>query len=150
MKNELADRGKYAEGEVRKVLERLKGAYASFMYERIYDARSAGGRGIPARAGDFEFWAPGLHGLIEVKELNHAFRLPSKNVTQLPKLRLRQLAGGLIFVLVYHTPLKAWRRVPVDWLHLRSGQPSWDLSDFGTLPDAEASLASLGGAVGRL
>jgi hypothetical protein len=71
-------------------------------------------------------------------------------VTQLPKLRLRQLAGGLIFVLVYHTPLKAWRRVPVDWLHLRSGQPSWDLSDFGTLPDAEASLASLGGAVGRL
>lgn len=148
MKKEQGQRGKYAEGEVRKVLERLKGEYAAFMYERIYDARS--GKGVPARAGDFEFWAPRLHGLIEAKEVNHAFRLPEKNLTQLPKLRLRQLAGGMIFVLVYFTPIDRWRSIPVDWLHQRSGVPSWELGEFPTFTSVDICLVPLENAIPTL
>lgn len=143
MKKEQGQRGKFAEGEVRKVLEHLKNTYVQFMYERIYDARSAGGKGIPARAGDFEYWAPKLHGLVEAKEVDHEFRLPEKNLTQLPKLRLRQLAGGKMFVLVYFTPVKAWRSIPVDWLHVRSGQPSWNLQEFPLIESASICLAPL-------
>jgi hypothetical protein len=141
----VGQRGKYAEGKVRAVLEYLNHKYAKFDYGRIYDARSAGGKGIPARPGDFEFYAPGLFGLIEAKEVEHDFRLPKKNLDkeQIAKLRKRQLAGGTIFVLIYHTTTGLWRRVPIEWLHERAGQPSWDLSEFLEEGSAETVLQPL-------
>jgi hypothetical protein len=142
--NSIGQRGKAAEKEVRVYLERLSFKYAGFAYERIYDARSARGK-FPARAGDFEFYASRLHGLIEAKEVEHDFRLPNKNLKkeQIARLRKRQLAGGLVFVLINHTTSGLWRSVPVEWLHERSAQPSWDLSEFPTLPSAAAALVSL-------
>ena len=137
-------RGKYAEGKVREVLHALSGEFAGFDWERIYDARSAGGK-FPSRPGDFAFYAHRLHGLIEVKEVEHDFRLPSKNMKkeQIAKLYKRDLAGGLILVLVCHKTTMLWRSVPLSWLQQRAAQPSWDLSVHGTLASAEEALTPL-------
>lgn len=153
MPSGIGQRGKAAEKEVRAFLERLNFKYAGFDFERVYDARSAGGR-FPARPGDFEFYAPRLHGLIEVKEVEHDFRLPRKNmegakakgdakVSRIAKLRKRQMAGGTIFVLINHTTTGLWRSVPIDWLHERAAQPSWDLSEFSQHSSAATELAPL-------
>ena len=144
VKSEAGQRGKYAEGKVSLHLAKLSTKYAEFDYSRIYDARSAGGR-FPSRPGDFEFWAPKLHGLIEVKEVDHLCRLPSKNMKkeQIAKLRKRELAGGLILVLVYFTPLASWRSIPLNWLQVRCADPSWDLSAFPQLASAEECLEPL-------
>lgn len=139
------DRGKYAEGKVADVLAQLNTTYAGFDFSRIYDARSAGGK-FPARPGDYEFYASRLHGLIEVKEVAHDCRLPkSKSFKdQIPKLMKRHLAGGTIFVLVCHrVDATYWRRVPIEWLHQRISQPSWDLSQFRAYPNAEEALLDL-------
>jgi hypothetical protein len=141
-KNSAATRGKYAEEKTQEYLEQLKSKYAAFDYERIYDARSAGGR-FPKRPGDFEFYAPKLHGLIEAKEVEHDFRLASARLTQIPKLRKRELAGGLIFVLVYHGTTGRWRSVPLNWLQQRIAQPSWDLREFPEHGSVEIALAPL-------
>jgi hypothetical protein len=140
----IGQRGKGAEKEVRAFLERLNFKYAGFDYSRIYDARSAGGK-FPSRPGDFEFYAPGLHGLVEVKEVAHHFRLPQKNLDkdQIAKLRKRQLAGGRIYVLINFTVTGLWVSVPIDWLHERAAQPSWDLSGFETYDSAADALYSL-------
>lgn len=142
-KKAAGKRGKYAEGKVRDFLVSLKERKTGFDFERKYDARSAGGR-FPAQAGDFGFFTYGLHGLIEVKEVDHAVRLPEKNFSseQRAKLQLRALAGGLIVVLVYHTPLKAWR-VPPPWAFSGERVPSWDLSRFPTYKSVQLALETV-------
>lgn len=142
-------RGKYAESKVRAFLALLNEKYKRFDFSRIYDARSAGGR-FPSRPGDFEFYAPGLHGLIEVKEVEHDFRLPAKNLKpeQIAKLRKREWAGGLVMVLIYHATAGGWRRVPVSWLAERAAQPSWDLSEFPTYGDVQTALLPLTATLG--
>lgn len=137
-------RGKFAEGKVRKFLDDLGNSSADFDWSRIYDARSAGGR-FPSRPGDFEFYRPGIHGLIEVKEVNHDYRLPSKNFKreQIAKLRKRQLAGGSIVVLVYHTTSKLWRYVPLQHFIEHLKEPSWVLEEFPTSDSHKTLLAEL-------
>jgi hypothetical protein len=134
MPNKIGQRGKYAEGRVRYFLQEVAGDLAGFDFERIYDARSSKGA-IGKQPGDYRFFRPNAHGLVEVKEVAHDFRLPAKNLTQIPGLWKRQLAGGLIVVLVYHTGIKRWRNVPFEWLKARETQPSWDLSEFATFQD---------------
>ena len=97
MKNNSGSRGKYAEKKVAEWLDRMGTRHATFDWSRIYDARSAGGR-FPSRPGDYEFFAPGLHGLIEVKEVEHDFRLPAKNFDkkQIARLYKRQPPAGVI------------------------------------------------------
>lgn len=130
-----ANRGKEAEKEVRKILEKFSAKWAAFDYERMYDARSAGGR-FPAQVGDFSWFCGIPHnykfGVIEVKEVEHDFRLPSKNFSQVPKCRKRQLAGGVIVVLVNHTTTGLWRMPPFQHFAENAGAPSWDLSGFPT------------------
>jgi hypothetical protein len=135
-------RGKLPEKKVRELLERLKAQKAGFDYERKYDARSAGGR-FQSQAGDFGFFAHSLHGLIEVKEVDHDFRLPRKNFPdeQRARLRLRELAGGLIIVLIYHTSTKLWRVCRLS--DFREGVPSWDLSDIPTFPNVTQAVESI-------
>lgn len=127
----IAERGKAAERDVKKYLTEVSLQYFDFDFERIYDARSAGGR-FPSRPGDFEFYYPGCHGLIEVKEVNHAFRLPEKNFKKqaIARLRKRQLAGGTIVVVVRHANIGMWREVPLSFFVERADQPSWDLTGF--------------------
>lgn len=141
-----ANRGKYAEGKVKDYLNKINEAMLNFDFERVLDAHAAGGR-FQSRTGDFTWWAPELHGVIEVKEVEHAFRLPYKNVSteSIAKLVKRQLAGGQISILVCHQPMKLWRAVPLERLRERDKDTpsgSWDLSDLPTHKSVMDALAN--------
>lgn len=140
-----ANRGKYAEGKVREHLAKLDTAMANFDFERVLDAHAAGGR-FNARTGDFSWWAPEDHGVIEVKEVQHAFRLPYKNYERekVNRCRKRQLAGGHIFVMVCHMPAKIWRVPPFTIFLQRdptTPSGSWDLTEFPTYTSVAEALA---------
>lgn len=135
-RKELGSRGKSTEKVVHDHLESLNKRLAQFDYSRIYDARSAKGK-FPSRPGDFEFYRVSEsgkceHGLIEAKELKHDYRLPEKNFPTggIARLRKRQMAGGLILVVIHHTTVDQWRIVPLKWFFDKLEQPSWDLREF--------------------
>ena len=94
---------------------------------------------------DFEFYLPGIHGVIEVKEVNHLCRLPHKNFTleAVAKLRKRSHASGHVSVLVYFTPVDQWRILGLTPFFSREGG-SWDLGLYKLHPTATAALDSLG------
>lgn len=141
-KSAQGQRGKAAEAQVQAVLGDLNRQYAAFDWGRIYDTRSARNF-LPKQPGDYEFYYPGVHGLIEVKEVKHDYRLPKARLEQLPMLRKRALAGGLIIVAVFHTATGVWRRPPLKWLVERCDLPSWDMSDVPVLADAGQVLAPI-------
>lgn len=144
MASNAGNRGKSAEKEVQKFLEAYDRKVAAFDWERKYDAHSAGGR-FQRQTGDFAFYMPGFFGTIEVKEIEHSFRLPRKNfdTDQVAKLRKRQMAGGHIIVLVYHSKDDLWRS-PFFGTFLKCDGASWDLSNIGTYPSAAAALDGFG------
>jgi hypothetical protein len=89
-----------------------------------------------------------VHGLIEVKEVEHDYRLPSKNFKpgQLGKLEMRRMAGGEIVILVLHTTTGLWRRPGFPEIFDRAGQASWDFRGFKgdkTYPKVKAALAGV-------
>lgn len=134
-----ASRGKYAEGKVHDWLKKIDANVHEWDFERVSDARSAGGRGAKKVAGDFQIFAPGLHAVVEVKEIKHDFRVPAANITQLPKARKRMLAGGRYWIVVYHTTTKLWRRICASELEIIRGG-SWDLSEIPTYTSIEEAL----------
>jgi hypothetical protein len=149
-----AGRGKYAEGKVREQLLKESQRRAGFDFERNYDARSSMGR-IPRRAGDFTIYGYDIgiggptaagHGVIEVKEVEHDFRLPKKNFNPdgFGILRKRELAGGLVAIIVYHRTTKLWRSVPFQFFWENAGEPSWDLTQFFGYSSAKAALQAAG------
>lgn len=142
--SDAANRGKGPEDKVREYLKDYDSRTHKFDWHRNYDAKSAGGR-FQRQTGDFEFYLPGIHGVIEVKEVDHAFRLPHKNVTteSVAKLTKRQLAGGAIYIAIYHTPVKQWRVLGLAPFRVREGG-SWDLSAVRVHPSAKTALDSLG------
>ena len=77
--------------------------------------------------------------LIEVKEVNHYFRLPHKNFSpdQVARMRNWQAAGASALVLIYFEPLKLWRILDVRNFLVRTGG-SWDLSGAITLTEKDA------------
>lgn len=131
-------RGKSAESKLQGWLQTASRKIARFDWLRLPDARTAMGRGT-AMPGDFEAFTPSTHFLLEIKEVNHAFRLPVKNLRQQPKMRLRALAGGVCFVIIYHTPTKKWRRIPVMDLEVKT-TGSWDLSAYPEYDSVEEAL----------
>lgn len=144
-RKELGERGKEPEALVRNYLKALSEKYAVFDFQREYDARSAGGR-LSARVGDFSIYLPGVHGVIEVKEVKHDFRLPAKNFKSVARLRKRQLAGGLIIVLIRHSTTGLWRMPPLGFFVGALRAPSWDLTEFETyrtVPEALRGLTKL-------
>lgn len=140
-KSQFADRGKDAEKKVHEALTAWAGEIGSREFNRLMDTRAAG-RIVKAAAADFEFFCTGVHGLIEVKSVQHDFRLPRGSVTQIPRLRKRALAGGVCVVVVYHSTLKLWRAVSVDYLMEGGDKGSWDLRNVETHESAAAALAS--------
>lgn len=132
-------RGKWAEAKVRDLLKKLGEESALFDWERILDARSAGGR-FRSQIGDFAVFMPKLHGVIEVKEVDHDYRLPHKNfdAEAIGKLYKRQLAGGKVWIVVAHKR-KAWRLVPFEVFRTRTGG-SWDLREFPTYTKVDEIL----------
>lgn len=140
--SKFADRGKDAEKKVHEALTAWAGDIASREFNRLIDTRAAG-RIVKAAAADFEFFSAGAHGLIEAKETEHEFRLQRSKITQIPRLRKRAMAGGVCLVLVYHSTLKLWRAVSVDYLMEGGDKGSWDLRNVETHTSAGAALASL-------
>lgn len=152
----VGQRGKDTEKEVKKALTALSNRYAAFGFERNFDARTAGGH-IGRQTGDYRFFAPKLHGVIEVKALKHDFRLPRDRFIKktptgltnnsLERLHNRALCGGLIIVLVHHTTTDRWRVVPLKFLRDGEHKPSWDLSPFETFATPAQALEGLERAV---
>jgi penicillin-binding protein-related factor A (putative recombinase) len=137
-----ANRGKYAEGEVKKFLKKMEAANCA--HHRFPDAHSGSMVTAPA---DFMFMQAGIFRLLEVKEIQHDFRMPYDNFSpdQVARMRMWQAAGAHAWVLVYHKNLKAWRLIPAEWFLNRpklsaSGKPvgSWVLDEFPLVTLAEA------------
>lgn len=150
---DIGQRGKVAEGEVQKYLNALSSRVAAFEFERIYDARSAGGK-FPKRPGDFAFYRTSvhdgtpkvvvhtLHGLIEVKELEHAYRLPKTRLASLPKLVKRELSGGIIVVLIKNPLTGMWRCPPFAFFRNNQSVTSWDLRLWREHPNLNEALCN--------
>jgi hypothetical protein len=137
--NRFADRGADAEKETQKFLNDW-GQYPFREFNRLVDSKAAG-RTIKAAAADFEFFqaAHGTgprgdevrvsHGLIEVKETEHDYRLDKKRITQMARLRKRANCGGKCFVLVFHSKIGVWRCLDLAYMTAGGLEPkgSWDL-----------------------
>ena len=138
-------RGKYAEGQVRKVLKTMESA--SFVWTRWPDAH-AGSR-TPALA-DFLICSQGQLILLEVKECKHTFRLPYANFPpdQIARMRNWTLAGSRAYTLVYFSESKEWFLAGLDWWYAnrvleKNGKVvgSWDTT--GLLKFTEKELSTL-------
>ena len=162
----MTNLGKYAEAKIRGILKEIEEEQLRFTFNRIQDAHSA--RGVFAsQAGDFEWFydtgklagviengGPGKkavaytrNGVIEVKEVEHAYRLPHKNFgpEKVARMRKRQLGGSEPLVIVCHhiygsdtKPL--WRFVEFDVFLQREGG-SWDLTDWPVYTNKELGAA---------
>lgn len=128
----VGTRGKYAEGQVKKKLASLEAANQA--YARWPDARSGS---FAVALADFLIMRNGKMTLLEVKEVNHEFRLNYQNfdASQIARMRMWKSAGAQGHVLVYHTPSKFWRAADVSWFFLNYTKTnevgkavgSWDL-----------------------
>lgn len=156
-KDKIGQRGKAGEAAVREALKALALKYEFFDWMRLPDARTAGGR-IGRQTGDFLVFAPGMHGVIETKDLDHDFRLPRGRMIKddkekgtsnnsIERLWRRRLAGGRVYVLVHHTTTGLWRVLHLPFLHAHQDQPSWDLSGFKTHATARQALEDLEAAL---
>jgi hypothetical protein len=97
-RSRFADRGKKAEEAVQRFLTDWASQSSTREYNRLVDSKAAG-RIIKAAAADFEYccktaYGEEFHGLIEVKETEHEYRLSKDKLPQLPRLRKRQKCGG--------------------------------------------------------
>jgi len=140
-KKERTSRGAYAQSKVQQFLKDCAARNAQMDWERIYDAKSSRGA-IPARPGDYAVFAPGQHIWIEVKETKHTHRISKSKLTQIPKLRIRELAGGTIFILIYHSTLKKWRCPSFEIFKANSTAPSWDLNELPLYNSVGEAIAS--------
>lgn len=131
-RSRFADRGAVAEKATQKFLELWEASDSHREYNRLVDAKAAG-RVIKAAVADFEWFcsaAHDYHGLIEVKETKHDYRLDKSRITQLARLRRRARAGGLCCVLVYHSTIDKWRVLGVDYMASDPTGGSWNMKDL--------------------
>lgn len=136
-KPSVGNRGKSAENEAHDYLKALSARRAKFDFERLPDARAAMGR-FKSMVGDFEFFLPGAHGVLEVKETKHSYRITKDKLEQLPRLQKRAMCGGTCVVLIHFSEIKLWRALLAT--DLKIGLPSWDLSLYQTYATAEEAL----------
>lgn len=125
------NRGKQAETLLKAHFAKLA-KQADTAFYRLPDAHS--GAFTPTLA-DFLLLNKGQLYLIECKQVNHTHRLPYANFkdSQVARMRVWGLAGAKPIVLIYHTPLDAWRGLPLDHFLDRSQGGSWDLSHTPTV-----------------
>lgn len=146
-KESIGQRGKTAEADVTEVFKEWNDKLATFAYERLPDARAAGGR-IAATISDFMVWFKrGDERLcipLEVKSTEHpgGYLLTKKGLDQLPRLNKSRLAGTYPFVLVYFKATFKWRIASIEFF--KYGQPSWDMSDLPTFDTAKEALQDTG------
>ena len=87
-------------------------------WQRMYDATSARGA-FMNQTGDFEFFMPRIHGVIEVKSTKHPNRLAKRAFSDLQRAKLhrRMAAGGKVFVIVHHYTAGTWKLIPYNVCH---------------------------------
>jgi len=114
---------------------------ADFAWHPMPDSHSSRGR-VPAQPADYLYRCGRNSGFIEVKAIDHPFRLTRARLTQLPMLRKWTMAGGDDLVLVHHYRKQTWRLLLVA--ELDPSIPSWDLRPYGEFADPETALKALG------
>lgn len=126
-----ANRGKWAEGEVKKELAKRSAASAQFAFYRLPDARAGS---LQATLADYLVLIEGCLVLLEVKEVAHDYRLNYTNFSpsQVARQRLWEEAGAVGLVAVAHSTAKAWRVLPLQRFLARDSGASWDLRDSET------------------
>lgn len=143
--NRFANRGQKSEETVAKFLKEWSDSSPNREANRLTDSKAAG-RIIKAAAADFEFFYanplrhPG-HGLIEVKETEHAYRLDRDKVPQLARLRKRANCGGICVVVVYHSTLHLWRVLDAKTLAVTGDKGSWNLTDYPVYEHINEAMA---------
>lgn len=145
-------RGGYAEGKVRNWLTAYKHNVIGFTFNRLLDAHSSHGRTSVEQPGDYQwFLNTGIkftlgsenivrtwtrNGVIEVKEVAHAYRLPVQNfgIDQVGRMQIRALAGSEPLVLVCFRPpdeKPCWRTAPLEFFQERPSKAgSWDFREI--------------------
>ena len=130
--------GKSSEAAVRAALHSID--VDTFDWQRMYDATSARGA-FMAQVGDFQFFLPGVHGVIEVKSTAHEYRLTKGAFSdgQRAKLTKRAAAGGHVWVIVHHHTVDQWRVLKYEDVRREFddlGRASLDLRQTPTYPSA--------------
>ncbi len=138
-KSSPANRGKSTEKAVTEFLKKLN-VRADTAFLRFPDARSAQGF-LAAQPADMLIVSKGVSIFLEIKHLNHPYRLPKAGLRQHTLLNKFAEAGAKTYVLVEHEGL-GWRIVPTRALEF--GVPSWDLSGLGLFTSAENALVATG------
>lgn len=137
-------RGKWAEGKVRAHLNVLA-QRGNFNFMRLPDARAGSFASITA---DYLVGNKGVGWMLEVKEVNHEFRLPRPNypTEQRSRVRMWEMAGFKSLVIVGFLPLKGavyradrpmWRTSSLKYF-TGDNTSSWDMRDQPLLTLAEA------------
>lgn len=129
-RSDVGERGKWAEKEVSKALSTC--ARTDLAFHRMPDARAGS---MKATLADFLLLVRGTMILLEVKEVNHSFRIPHGNFDKDKVARMRrfQLAGARSIVVMYFKPEDKWRCAPLDFFLTREGG-SWDMRPFELQP----------------
>lgn len=139
----FANRGALGEKKVKEYLEEWQAACVFREFSRLTDTKAAG-RIIKAAKADFEYFTDEyqlrIHGLIEVKETEHEYRLGRERLTQLAHLRKREKCGGRSVVVVYHSTLKRWRAVGIPYLASEGDKGSWNLTAFPSFQTVAEAL----------
>jgi hypothetical protein len=147
VKNGFANRGKKSEDAMSKFLgmwtaNPLRPGHREA--NRLVDTKAAG-RIIKSAAADFEYFCNlphgTYHGLIEVKETEHEYRLARDKVPQLPRLRKRTNCGGVCLVAIFHSTLKVWRVVDAPYLADTGDKGSWNISNVAAYSDLATALS---------
>ena len=107
-----ANRGKYAEAQVKKKLASLESARQA--HARWPDARAGS---FAVALADFLIMRDRRMTLLEVKEVAHDFRMSHTNLglDQIARMRMWASAGAQADVLVYHSTTKLWRTAEIHW-----------------------------------
>ncbi len=137
-------RGKFAESKVRDALNVLA-QQSDFNFMRLPDARA--GSFVPTTA-DFLVGHKGVGWMLEVKEVDHEFRLPRHNypAEQRSRVRMWEMAGFKSLVVVAFLPLKGatyradcrmWRSAPLLYF-TGDNTGSWDMRTLPLFTLAEA------------
>lgn len=138
VRNRFSNRGKKSEDAMAKFLSEWAGPTREA--NRLVDSKAAG-RIIKAAAADFEYFSPHGHGLVEVKETEHEYRLSRDKVPQLARLRKRTNCGGICLVAVFHSTLRQWRIVDSTYLAETGDKGSWNLTKVPAYSDLATAMS---------
>ena len=139
-------RGKWAEDKVKALLKGWAGS-SRLNYWRLPDARAGS---FQPTTSDFLVGVGGLFTFLEVKEVDHMYRLPKPNfkMDQRGRIRAWELAGAQSLVLVAFTPLKTRGPECKMWRSCRLSYFTGD--DTGSWGMASQPLSTLDTALAPL